>query len=78
MKLSPPPASSTVDEIIAVGGGVGRTGEIAGVDHSTVIGWRRRGRVPAVRAIKLSDALGIPLHRIRADLWRPPTSQAAE
>lgn len=67
----------TIDELIAAAGGVTRLAEIAGVDHSSIsASWRRTGRVPAERALRISDALGIPPHRIRPDLWRPEPEAA--
>lgn len=51
----------------------GRLSELAGmlgVSPSTVHRWAS-GRVPAERAQAVSDATGIPLHVLRADLWWP-------
>lgn len=67
----------TLEEIIAAAGGVGELARIAGVNHATVSAtWRRRGRVPVERAIVVSDALNIPLHKIRPDIWRPAPEAA--
>ena len=61
----------TIDELIALAGGVTRLAEIAGVDHSSVsASWRRTGRVPVERAHRISEALSIPLSEIRPDVWR--------
>lgn len=61
----------TVDEIIEAAGGVTKLAKIAGVDHSTIsASWRRSGRVPVDRAHAISEALAIPLHKIRPDVWR--------
>lgn len=62
----------TIDELITAAGGVSRLAEIAGVDHSSVsASWRRTGRVPVERALRISEALQIPLSKIRPDVWRP-------
>lgn len=60
-----------INEIIDCAGGLKRLADIVGVDHSTICGWRRRDRVPAVRARPISEKLGIPLQELRPDLWRP-------
>lgn len=60
----------TLEEIIAAAGGVTELARIAGVNHATVSAtWRRRGLVPVERARAVSDALKIPLHKIRPDIW---------
>lgn len=57
----------TVDEIIERAGGVSKLGALIGVDHSTVSGWKREGRVPSERAILIHELMDIPL----ADIpWR--------
>ena len=69
----------TLDEIIEAAGGVTQLAKIAGVNHSTVAWWRRHGnRVATVdRAQRISRALGIPLHKIRPDIWPTPEVEAA-
>lgn len=68
----------TLDDIAALAGGVNKLAEIAGVHQTTVsASWRRSGRVPVDRAHRISEALGIPLHEIRPDVWRAPTTEAA-
>lgn len=66
-----------VSEIVTVAGGLKKLGEIAGVDHSTVAGWKRAGRIPVERARKIHEALDIPLHEIRPDVWRPTDAPLA-
>ncbi|HEY1300811.1 MAG TPA: YdaS family helix-turn-helix protein [Stellaceae bacterium] len=67
----------TLDEIIEAAGGVVKLADIAGVDHSTVIFWRRKsGRVPVARAILIADRLGIPRCEIRPDIWEPAAAAA--
>jgi DNA-binding transcriptional regulator YdaS (Cro superfamily) len=63
-----------VSEIIAAGGGPTQLGKAVGVDHSTVIGWRRAGRIPAERVAAVSRATGVARHMIRADLYEAPSS----
>jgi DNA-binding phage protein len=63
----------TLDDVIARAQGVTKLARIAGVSHSTVAGtWRRTGRVPVERARQVSNALNIPLHELRPDIWEPP------
>lgn len=68
----------TLEEIIVAAGGVSELARIAGVNHATVSAtWRRRGKVPVERARAISEALEIPLHQIRPDVWRPAQASAA-
>jgi DNA-binding transcriptional regulator YdaS (Cro superfamily) len=60
----------TFDEIVQVAGSVGALARAVMVDHSTVCCWRRRG-IPVNRARAIFEALGIPLHEIRPDVWGP-------
>jgi hypothetical protein len=64
----------TIDEIIAKAGGVVKLAETAGVDHSSIYGWRRREKIPVERARVIHEKLDIPLHEIRPDVW--PVSQS--
>ena len=67
-----------LDEIAALAGGVNKLAEIAGVHQTTVsASWRRAGRIPVDRARAISEALKIPLHEIRPDVWRPSSEEAA-
>lgn len=62
-----------IDELIAKAGGVAKLAEIAGVNRASIsASWRRSGRVPVERARRISEALRIPLHEIRPDIWRDP------
>lgn len=66
-----------MDEIIKAAGGVVKLADIAEVDHSTVIFWRRKsGRVPVARAILIANRLGIPRSEIRPDIWEPAEASA--
>ena len=63
-------------ELIERAGGVMALARIAGVHHSTVVFWRRKGHVATVdRAITISDRLGIPRHELRPDIWSPPETR---
>jgi hypothetical protein len=66
-----------VDEIIARAGGVMKLAEIAGADHSTVCGWRRKEKIPVGRALIIHEKLLIALHEIRPDVWRDTSERAA-
>jgi DNA-binding transcriptional regulator YdaS (Cro superfamily) len=69
----------SINDIITVAGSLSKLAKIAGVDHSTVIWWRQHGdRVPTVdRAKRINEALNIPLHELRPDIWPAPASVAA-
>lgn len=67
----------SIDELIGFAGGVVALARIAGVDHATVSAtWRRKDRVPVERCQIISEALDIPLHELRPDIWRPPVEAA--
>ena len=61
-----------IDEAIRAAGGPTKLAKAVGVDHSTVIGWRRANRVPAERVRAVSVASGIPPHALRPDIFDPP------
>ena len=45
--------------------------EMLGVSHSTVIRWEDGSiRMPAERAVQISELTGIPCHELRPDLWQ--------
>lgn len=50
-------------------GGPSRLADGIGLVPSAVTNWRR---VPAERARAISDLSGVPLHRLRPDLWDAP------
>lgn len=64
-------------EAIARAGGVSALARAVGVDHSTVVGWRRAGRVPAERVRRVSEVTGLPPHSLRPDLFDPPADGPA-
>jgi len=69
----------TLDEIIERAGGKPEyLAEIIGVHRTTVIGYghTRDRLIPPQHARKVAEALDIPLHEIRPDLW-PDTSAAS-
>jgi DNA-binding transcriptional regulator YdaS (Cro superfamily) len=68
-----------IDEAIRAAGGPTKLAKAIGVDHSTVIGWRRANRIPAERVRAVAVASGIPAHQLRPDIFDPPppNSEAA-
>jgi hypothetical protein len=60
-----------VEQVIAAAGGTIALAEAAGVDRTTVLYWRSRGRIPVERALRINEELGIPLHEMRPDVWKP-------
>jgi hypothetical protein len=76
------PQPMSIDDVAKRAGGIGKLAEVAGIRWSTVCGWKRttRGLIPTHHVRRISEALGIPLHLIRPDLWSPEaeTSHGAE
>jgi len=70
----------TIDEIAKRAGGIGRLAELLGVHWSTVCGFKRtrHQQIPPHHARVISEALDIPLHQIRPDLWPAPEEAAHE
>ena len=64
----------TIKEMAACAGSVVGLAKIVGRTHSTVCGW---AVVPSGHARAIHEALGIPLHEIRPDLWAPPRRRRA-
>ena len=67
-----------IAQAIEKAGGVSALARAVGVDHSTVIGWRRAGRVPAARVRRVAEVSGIAPHVLRPDLYDPPAAQQGE
>ena len=67
-----------MDEAIYIAGGVARLGEVLGVAHTSVVRWRKSGRVPADRVLAVEAATGVARHRLRPDLFEaaPPAGFA--
>lgn len=65
-----------ISEVITAGGGVKALGAKLGIAHTSVIGWRQAGRIPAERCLAVSQATGIPLHELRPDIYPAPTDPA--
>ena len=71
-----PTFAAMVEEAIRASGGPSALARALGIDHSSVIGWRKKGRVPAERVRKVSEISGIPLHELRPDLFDAPAHPA--
>jgi DNA-binding transcriptional regulator YdaS (Cro superfamily) len=67
-----------IAEAIEKAGGVSALARAVGVDHSTVIGWRRAGRVPAERVRRIAEVTGMSPHSLRPDLYDPPAPPQIE
>lgn len=67
----------TLDEIIGRAGGPEALADIIGVNRATVHGYRhtKKQLIPAQHCRKVAEALDIPLHEMRPDLW--PTELAS-
>jgi DNA-binding transcriptional regulator YdaS (Cro superfamily) len=55
-------------------GSVKALADVAGVRPQAVSQW---DRIPVERAVRISDALGIPRHVLRPDLYEAPKADAA-
>ena len=55
-------------------GSVKALAEVAGVRPQAISQWKK---IPAERAVRISDALGIPRHVLRPDLFEVPKAEAA-
>jgi DNA-binding transcriptional regulator YdaS (Cro superfamily) len=67
-----------IAQAIERAGGVSALARAVGVDHSTVIGWRRAGRVPVERVKAVCAATGISPHELRPDIFDAPAAQQGE
>jgi len=63
-----------IKEIVRAAGGPSKLGAAIGLKHSSVVCWTR---VPAIHARKVELVTGIPLHKLRPDLWDAPDTQSA-
>ena len=59
-----------LDDAIAAAGGVAHLGNVLGVAHTSVVKWRKSGRIPASRVVAIEAATGVSRHRLRPDLYR--------
>lgn len=66
----------TVETVIEALGGVAAAARKLGVKHTSVIGWRSRGVIPAERVRQVSEASGLPNHVLRPDLYDAPGEAA--
>jgi DNA-binding transcriptional regulator YdaS (Cro superfamily) len=66
-----------VETVIETLGGVAAAARTLGVKHTSVIGWRTRGAIPAERVRQVSQATGLPNHVLRPDLFDAPAGEAA-
>jgi DNA-binding transcriptional regulator YdaS (Cro superfamily) len=57
-----------VDSIIRAAGGVAKLAAVCGLKHTSVIGWRTRGIIPAERVGDVARATGLSPAQIRPDL----------
>lgn len=64
-----------IEALIKRAGGVSALARAAGCDHSSVCGWRKTRRVPIGRVRSINRNLGIPLYRLRPDVFPAPKSR---
>lgn len=70
-------AAMDVSQIISRAGGPTKLARALGMDHSSVLSWRKTGRIPAERVLAIEAATDIPRHELRPDIYPAPSSQAA-
>lgn len=58
-------------------GGVVALANMLGVDHTAVVKWRKRNKIPAARVPDVARITGIPRHELRPDLWEAPDGVAS-
>jgi DNA-binding transcriptional regulator YdaS (Cro superfamily) len=64
-----------IDEAIKQAGSVKALAAAAGVRPQAISQWQK---IPVERVVRISDALGIPRHVLRPDLYEaPPATEAA-
>lgn len=61
-----------VTEVITKAGGVKALASSLGLHHTSVIGWRKAGRIPAERVAAVAQVTALPKHEIRPDLFEAP------
>lgn len=74
--MVPLSAAMQVAEVITKAGGVAHIAQRLGLHHTSIIGWRKVGRIPAERVAAVSRLAGVPKHEIRPDLFEPPSEDA--
>lgn len=62
---------NAVAQAIEKAGSLTELARLAGVKPPTVCGWRNRGVVPAERVIVVSQATGIPYHKLNPIFPQP-------
>jgi hypothetical protein len=78
MSDSAPLASNVIaaiDAAIDAAGGVTKLAKQVRRHHSSILGWRKTGRVPAEHVAAMSLISGLPKSAFRPDLW--PAEAAA-
>jgi len=69
--------SDIVQRAIDSAGGVAKLAKAVGVKHTSVIGWRARGAIPAERVKLVAEVTGIAPHLLRPDVFEVPPAEAA-
>lgn len=71
---------SLIQAAITLAGSEAKLGDACGVSQSAIWKAKKAGRVSGELAVRIDRATegAIPKHRLRPDLWEPPTRGAAE
>jgi DNA-binding transcriptional regulator YdaS (Cro superfamily) len=67
-----------IQRAITAAGGLKALADAVGVSAPSIIGWRRRGEIPADRLAAVSAATGIPAAELRPDLAAAFATEAAQ
>ncbi|HEV7455892.1 MAG TPA: YdaS family helix-turn-helix protein [Roseococcus sp.] len=67
-----------ISRIIEAGGGVAKLARALNLKHTSIIGWKRRGVIPAERVAEVAAATGLHPAEIRKDLAAAFNAQPPE
>lgn len=72
-------SEAIIRQAIEAAGGVQALSRALGLKHTSIIGWRNRGQIPAERVPAVARASGIPASRLRPDVFgdQPAPAEAA-
>ncbi|MGA6183328.1 transcriptional regulator [Stenotrophomonas sp. NPDC077421] len=65
-----------LDKAVKAAGGVTSLADSLGVGQNVVSNWRKRGRVPPSRVIKIEGVTGVSRHELRPDVFGPAAGHA--
>lgn len=63
-----------LERAVSAVGGVCNLARKLDLHHSSIILWRKNGRIPAERVLAIEQATGIPREELRPDIFLKPES----